>query len=94
MGGCPLLNESPCRLGVNATGYHLAVESELRLLTLVLRMEVRRFMLSVKHPNHDSKESRNDRHAIQFTVGRKISGGGLTDLAFSRAEASVFCEPR
>ena len=72
MSGCPQLNELTRRLGINATGNLPAVETELRLLTLILCMEVRRLVLPLEHPNHNPEESRNDRHAIEFTVARKI----------------------
>ena len=65
-------NESTSRPGVNVPSYHLAIETKLRLLTLILCMEVRRLVLPVEHPNHNPEESRNDRHAIEFTVARKI----------------------
>src|SRR5207244_902341 len=74
MGRCPLLDEATSGLGIDVSGYHLAIEIKLRLLTLVLGMEVRRLMLPVEHTNHDSKESRDDRHAIKFTATCKTSG--------------------
>ncbi len=41
---------------------HLSVQIELGLLALVLRMEVRRLMLLVEHPDEDSEERRDNRH--------------------------------
>ena len=79
-------------LEFDVPGYHLAIEIKLRLLTLVLRMEVRRLMLPVEHTNHDSKESRDDRHAIKFTATvQDFRGGGLTAQrsAASRARVTV-----
>ncbi len=69
-----LLDEATSGLRIDVPGYHLATEIKLRLLTLVLGMEVRRLMLPVEHTNHDSKESRDDRHAIKFTAACKIFG--------------------
>jgi hypothetical protein len=43
-------------------------------------MEVRGLMFPIKHTNHDSKEGRDDRHAVKFTAGRKASGSGLTSI--------------
>src|SRR5437870_9479674 len=38
----PLLDETPSRSGIDISGNHLAIQPELRLLALILRMEVRR----------------------------------------------------
>src|SRR5438128_11513237 len=51
----PLLDETPSRSGIDISGNHLAIQPELRLLALILRMEVRRLMLSIKHANYDAK---------------------------------------
>ena len=70
----PLLDETPSRSGIDISGNHLAIQPELRLLALILRMEVRRLMLSIKHANYDAKESRNDRHGFKFIASRKDAG--------------------
>jgi len=46
------------------TGDDLSVEGALRELPLVLRVEVRRLMLLIEHPNDDAKERREDRHVL------------------------------
>src|SRR5262245_41479112 len=74
MRDCPLPDEATSRLRFHVARYHLAIEIELRLLALVLRMEVSRFMLAVKHSNDNSKEGGDNRHGIQFTVRKAYKG--------------------
>jgi len=81
----PLLDETPSRSGIDISGNHLAIQPELRLPALILRMEVRRLMLSLKHANYDAKESRNDRHGFKFIASRKDAGRSNDSGAQPRA---------
>jgi len=46
----------------------MAVEIEFAVLRLMFRVEVPRLVLSVGHPDHDSEEDRDDRHAREYIV--------------------------
>ena len=54
-------DQGPCSPRRYVTGDDLSVEGALRELPLVLRVEVRRLMLLIEHPNDDAKERREDR---------------------------------
>ena len=58
----PLANEPQSGFRLNVADSHLAVEVKLALLSLVLRMEVGRFMFAIEHPDDDSEEDRDNRH--------------------------------
>ena len=62
----PAPNELECRSRLDVADHHLTAEVELALLTLMLGVEMRRFMLPVKHPNDDAKERGDDRHAAVY----------------------------
>src|ERR1044072_3776487 len=57
MGHRPLLDAPKSGAGLNRTGQELPVEGERRLLTLVLRVEVRDSMLAVEHADDDTKKT-------------------------------------
>ncbi len=40
------------------------IEAALGLLALMLRVEMRRLVLPIEHPNDDCEERRDDRHAL------------------------------
>src|SRR6266487_421984 len=60
----PLLNQTSRGSGRDISSDQLAVQPELRLFTLKLRMEVSWLMLAIEHANDDSKEGRNYRHTF------------------------------
>ena len=62
----PPPNEFEGRSRLNVADHHLTAEVELALLPLMLGVEMRRFMFSVKHPNDDAKERGDDRHAAVY----------------------------
>jgi len=59
---CPRANSLARLPRPNLACDERAAEIELGLLPGVLGMKVRRLMLFVEHPDHNSKERRNDRH--------------------------------
>jgi len=68
----PLANQPHGGLGLDASRQYLPLEVELGLLSLMLRMEVRRLMLFVEHPNHNPEERRDDRHIVEYTPGPNV----------------------
>lgn len=59
---CPLPYPLAGPAGLHFTRHQCPREVEFRLMAGVLPMEGRGFVFAVEHPNHDSKEGRNDRH--------------------------------
>jgi hypothetical protein len=46
---------------MDIAGHHFALEVELTLLALILRVKMSRFVFSVEHSNHDSEEHQDYR---------------------------------
>jgi len=63
----PLPNEAERRLRGNVPNDHVAVEIELAVLTLMLRMEMRRLMLPVEHADNDPEEDSDNWHTVEYT---------------------------
>jgi hypothetical protein len=52
----PIPNEPKRRSGANLTDHQLAIEVELGLLALMVRVEMRWLMLPVEHPDGDPEK--------------------------------------
>ena len=68
MQASPVPNQLQRGLRRNVPDEHAPVEVELAVLTLVLCVEVRRLVLPVEHPDDDSEEDGDDRHAAEYIV--------------------------
>ncbi len=62
----PFSDQSQRRPRLNISHGHLASEIELALLALMFGVKMQRFVFLVVHPDDDSKEHRNDRHALSM----------------------------
>ncbi len=67
----------------------LAREIERRPLAVMLRVEVRWFVFLVEHPNHDSKEYRDDGHSL--SIASSVDRDGLT---FAMSRGAPASDPR
>ncbi len=60
----PSPDQSTRRPRPDVTSDDFPVEVALGLLALILCVEMRRLMLLIEHPNDDSEERRDNRHAL------------------------------